>query len=242
MKQRRTYGQDGRIPLLVALLLAVSGVPASTAQPPAPPSGTAGDTAGLPKIRGLDQPLPERNPLDQVRKGAEETEGAIFVQPDQVVVKPPLLKALIQLQAGLSPYALDADSGRGITLERVLKTALANNLTIKISNTDQQSSKWLYYSALGGFLPSLVNAVSYQMISGKFSSPFGLQASVDTADLVIPNTINWTFFQGGGILFTALQNKHLYRASQYALKGTINDVLYEAANLYYQLALNDALL
>jgi outer membrane protein TolC len=197
-------------------------------------------------LRGLGSPLPEpdKHTLDNIRLDAEESSGAIFEQPDQVLVKPPLLKALIQLDNKLSPYGLDANTkpSRPITLAEVEKIALDNNLVVKISHTDQENYHWQYRGALGGFLPSMSNSISYQALTGKYASPFGLLASVDNINLVMPNSGSYYFFQGGKVLYGALQSKHRYKASQFALKGTTNDILYEAAKLYYDLVLNDVLL
>lgn len=201
--------------------------------------GASGQT--LPRIDAHEAGASDPT-LDQIRNQSEETMGTIFVEPDQVKVKAPLLRALIQLNANLSPYQLDADSQTPIDLRDALKTALENNLPLKISKSDQESNKWLFYSSLGGFLPDLVNGLSFQKLSGKFASPFGVVAAVDSPYLVVPNSLSYNFFKGGSILFGALQNKHKYKASRYALKGATNDVLYEVANLYYQLVLNDVLL
>lgn len=196
------------------------------------------------KLRGLEPAVSEAplNALDQILKESEATGGAMFVQPDQVIVKAPVLKALIQLDSKLSPYQLDAESERPFSLRDALVTALDNNLTIKISHSNQESSKWQYYSALGGFLPNLVNGFAYQVIKGKYASPFGVLASISNNYIVIPDNVSYYFFRGGKILFGALQAKHNYRASQFSLKGTTNDILLEAAKLYCDLALNDVLL
>lgn len=49
-------------------------------------------------------------------------------------------------------------------------------------------------------------------------------------------------YQGGKVLFGTLQEKHRLRASRATLKGSVNDVLLETANRYYDLILNEALL
>jgi outer membrane protein len=191
-----------------------------------------------PQLRGLH----EGERPDQIRTEAQETEGALFEGPDTVLVQKPPLKALIQLRVPLSPYQLEGESEQPITLKDVLRLALENNLAIKISHTDQESSRWQYYGSLGGFLPDLDNAISYQGITGSLASPFGVLAPVRSPFLAIPNSLNYYFFQGGKVLFGAIKGKHEYRAAQEGLKGTTNDVLFEATKLYYQLVLNDVLL
>ena len=131
------------------------------------------------------------NQLESIAKSAKETEGALFVKEDEVTVKAPMLKALIELHRGLSPYDLDANGSRSITLREVLVQALGNNLDITISNSDMQSSRWMFISSLGNFLPTIINAVSYQSLSGSFASPFGAVAPVNSAFLTMPSGFAW---------------------------------------------------
>lgn len=198
----------------------------------------------VPQLRGLapDSASPPAGSLDSLRSEAQQTEGALFMDADKVFVKPPVLSALIQLNARLSPYGLDSERQRSVALKDVLTAALDNNLDIKISAAGMEADKWKYFSSLGGFLPTLSNGLNYQTIGGKYASPFGLLTSVSSPDLTIPCVATWNFFQGGSIIYGALQKKHNYRAAQYSLKGTVNDILLDAASLYYQLALNDVLL
>lgn len=189
-----------------------------------------------------NKPADNLIPLDQIKLESEETAGTIFKAADEIEVKAPLLKALIQVQAPISPYQMDADSARSITLRDVLETALSNNLAIKISNANKQTIRWQYMSRMGEFLPELVNSISYQGIRGRYASPFGQAAPANSPYLVIPNTVNYYFFKGGTILFGALKAKHDYKASDWALKGTTNDILLDATKLYYKLVLNNVLL
>lgn len=197
-----------------------------------------------PAPANLKSPMSESEvlPLDQIKLDSEETTGAIFKQSDEIEVKAPLLKALIQVQAPISPYQMDADSARNISLKDVAETALSNNLDIKISNANKQTLRWTYWSRMGEFLPELVNGISYQGIRGNYASPFGQVAPANSPYLVIPNTASFYFFKGGTILFGAMRAKHDYKASDWALKGTTNDVLMDATKLYYQLVLNNVLL
>lgn len=182
------------------------------------------------------------NVLDQIRLESEETAGTIFREPDQVEVKAPLLKALIQTQVPLSPYGLDSDSSRNISLKDVAQAALDGNLAIKVSNADKEMARWRFWSNMGQFLPEIVNGVSYQGIRGNYASPFGQIAPANSPYLVIPNSLNLYLFKGGTILFGAMRAKHDYKAFNWLLKGTTNDVLAETSKLYYQLVLNNVLL
>jgi outer membrane protein TolC len=83
---------------------------------------------------------------------------------------------------------------------------------------------------------------NYQTISGQSASPFGLMSYVRTPYMTVPTGLNWTFYNGGANIYTAVQAKHTYKASAQDLKRDINDLLMEGAMLYYQLVLQDVLL
>jgi OMF family outer membrane factor len=218
---------------LLSLTLALGfAMPAHAADPMQGQASTA-------EVNGA--PVPNRA-LDQLRTEAAETAGALFVDEDKVIVKPPVLKALITLNRSLSPYALDARGAQTIGLPDVLRDVIAKNLDIKISNTDVQTSKWMYYGALGRFLPDLSNGMTLQGLHGHYASPFGLLSKIKTPYISFPTGMQWNFFQGGTVLFGALQNKHLYRAAQFEYSRTSNDMMLDATDLYYKLVLNDILL
>jgi OMF family outer membrane factor len=206
----------------------------------APPSTENEATQLRPAISNEKQPV--TNKLEDIAREAEETEGALFVKDDQVVVKAPMLKALIQLHRGMSPYDLDADGSRQVSLHDVLTEVLQNNLDIKISTADYQSSKWLFRSSLGAFLPDLDNSFSYQTISGRYNSPFGLSSPIGSPYMVIPSLISWTFFGGGANIFNARKTWHEYKAKKSGYDKYVNDVLTDATRLYYDLVLQDVLL
>jgi outer membrane factor, OMF family len=182
------------------------------------------------------------NQLDSIAREAQETEGALFVKPDELKVKAPLLKALIELHNGLSPYQLDAEGSRVITLRGVLLQALSNNLDIKISNSDMQTDRWQFIGSFGNFLPTIQNQVNYQSLSGSFASPFGTLSPVNSAFLTIPSGLQWTLFSGGANYYTTRRTKHEFNAGRFDLQRTTNDILLDGARLYYDLVLQDVLL
>ncbi len=49
-------------------------------------------------------------------------------------------------------------------------------------------------------------------------------------------------FEGGAIIFTARQQRHNFSASKYAFKGTVNDILLDSADHYYNLVRQDVFL
>jgi outer membrane protein len=207
------------------------------------PAGIGENTAEeLPKLRGLG---PEneaaRETIDSLANEVTNTSGSIFVDAEKVFVKPPVLKSLITLSEG-SPLSIDAEQSIDITLREVLNSALSNNLPIKISQTATQEKKWNYVQALSGFLPSLTNDISYQRLDGNYVSPAGLAIGIHNPYLTMASGFQQYLFKGGGILYTAKQNQARYRASKFELSGTINDMLLESAERYYDLVRNDVLL
>lgn len=190
----------------------------------------------------LPDPQPELNFIRDTVVKAEESEGSMFITPDEVAVKTPLLKALVQLHNDLSPYQLDATRSRPVSLRDILQQALGQNLTIKISQADLETSKWIFRSSLGNFLPTLTNQLSYQRISGNYASPFGLLASVNSPYLTVPNGLTWTFFSGGLNYYTAKQTLHKSRSAKFLTAATTNDIIMEATRLYYQLLQQDIVL
>lgn len=211
-----------------------------------------------PPLRGpVDQAMPTPQPLkgpppaatqqakEQLDEIVEETiksAGAMFQDPEKVFVKAPLLTALIRLDDRLSPYQLDSTGtgSRSVNLHDMVNAALTGNLTIRISQQQSESAKWLYYGSVGGFLPNLINEFSYQGIDGQYISPAGLALPIKNYYINMPAAFQWYLYKGGGPRYTFLQNKHKYKASQWALKGDTNDVLLETAKLYYKLVLEDA--
>lgn len=197
----------------------------------------------LPKLRGLE---PEndaaRNSIEDLAREVTDSTGSIFIDPEKVMVKPPVLKTLITLNESMSPLNLDADANLDINLRDVLKTSLRNNLPIQVSQTVVQKQKWEYIGALSGFLPSLTNTVDFQALHGNYVSPAGLAIGIKNPYFTSGSGFQQYLFKGGGILFTAKQHQANYRAAKYALKGTVNDMLLDTTSAYYDLVRNDVLL
>ena len=197
----------------------------------------------LPKLRGIEPENKEKlTTLDDLAHEVTKSAGSIFVDEDNVFVKPPLLTSLITLNETVDPYALDALSGRPVGLRDVLMQSLRENLPIKISQSDMMKEKWIYYGALSQFLPSLTNALGYQGIKGNYVSPAGLSIPISNPYFTTASGFNQYLFKGGAILHTALEDKHAYKASRYQLRGTINDILLDTAAHYYDLVRADVLL
>jgi outer membrane protein TolC len=199
---------------------------------------------GMPRLRGLGpDDKAARAYLESVADEATKSSGGIFVDQDNVFVKPPMLSALISLNQKLSPLELDAYTlGDKISLRDVLKSALINNLPIKISGTTSQVARWQYYNALTNFLPSITNGVAMQGLRGNYVSPAGLYIPIRNPYFTSINSFTQPIFEGGAIIFTARQQRHNYSASKYAFKGTVNDILSDSADHYYNLVKQDVFL
>jgi outer membrane protein len=183
--------------------------------------------------------------LDELKSVADESTantGAIFVQPDEINMKAPLLKAMVALDQKMSPYSLDALSSTPVTLHDVLESTLLRNLPIKISNQDAYTNLWKLRGTYAGFLPNLSQSVEYEGIKGTYVTPVGAAVPISNPYLSMTSQFTWYLFKGGAIVHTMLGARDTYRASQYALNTSINDALLDTTKAYYNLVLNDVLL
>lgn len=187
--------------------------------------------------------IESKQKLDEIVDETLRSTGAMFKDPEQIITAPPLLSAMISLDRQLpSPYELDAGTTRQINLRDTVMTARANNLVIKIVQEESEEKRGQNISSIGGFLPNLINEFTLQGLTGQYISPAGAALPINNYYITMPATIQQYVYQGGKVLHTYLQTKHTYRASQYQLKGSTNDVLLDASKLYYELVQNDALL
>lgn len=177
--------------------------------------------------------------LDTIVEDSIKSMGSMFVDPEQVIVKPPMLTALITLNEKLNPYSIESSGSRAISLSDVLNAAYGQNLNIKIASTTAEQKRWLMFSSVGGFLPTLSNEVTYQGITGNYISPAGANIPIQNYYLNTNSGFSQNLYRGGSVIHTYLQNKHNYKAAQHAIKLATNDELYETAKQYYDLALNE---
>ena len=188
-------------------------------------------------------PNPANNTQDELSAFDKlEDKETVLVNPEKIIVKPPMLKALIKLEQPVSPLHVDADSHKDITLGDVLKTALRNNLDIKISEDMTEYSKWRVFEHYASFLPDVANTFSLQALRGLVASPAGAIINLNSPYITQGSAFNWNLFQGGSRIYNTIRARHLRKASQAKLQGTVNDVLLQATQLYYNLVEQDALL
>ena len=184
-----------------------------------------------------------RGPMQLVPDEQSEVErfGSIDVMK-------PKLQALVSITKSLDPYGLDSSASRPISLEEVLKTAVAQNLDIKIRKEDVSSKSWSLLSSYGGFLPNINLGYRYQYLKGKLNVPFlggganGGGARINTPFIFTNAGFTYNAYQGGKVLFTALQSRNYLHASRFHQKATLSDTLVDATRRYLNLLLNEALL
>jgi outer membrane protein len=207
-------------------------------------SGTTPVHQDIPELRGLGQnTAAERKEIEELADQATLTEGAMFVTPEKVLVKKPVLTALISLDRELpSGYTLEALDSKDIGLRETLAVARQSNLEIKIDVADVDSKKWQYIGSIGGFLPSFSNDYQMQALNGQYVSASGLTLPIKNLYLTSSNSFQQYLYKGGSILHTYLQSRHKYSATKYGLNRTMADVLTEAATDYHNLVLADVLL
>lgn len=165
----------------------------------------------------------------------------------QIELQSPKLKALISITKSMDPLRLDASGSRIVSLRDVLQLALSQNLDIKIRQADVNSKSWTLFSSYGNFLPSVQMGYRYQYLQGTLNTPLPGSGSAGgskiNAPFIITNAgFSYYGYQGGKVLFTALQNRNYLHASRFQQKATLSDTLFEATRRYLNLVLAEALL
>lgn len=209
---------------------------------PLPPN-----TQGLPTPKSISAPETPAakmasDKLDKLVEDTIQSMGALFVDPDKVIVQPPMLTALITLDDRMSPYQLDGAGTRSITLNDVASSAVGQNLDIKVIGSISDIRRWNMWEKAGAFLPNILNESTYQGFTGNYASPGGIALRLQNYFWNPTSEFQWYLYRGGGVLHTYLQKRHDWKASKWASSFTTNDVLLNAVKEYYQLAENDVLL
>lgn len=164
---------------------------------------------------------------------------------EAISLNKPELKALVTIRADLGPYGLECGSSRTITLPDALRVTVDRNLDITLSALNKSVSKCKYLGSLGAFLPDVSAGYTYQHLNGRLNIPLGGQTGatkMDTPFIITSAGFRYYGYRGGAVLFTALQNRNLYRAAGHTERATISDALLETTRRYYDLLLNEMLL
>ena len=154
---------------------------------------------------------------------------------------PPVDK-LLPISSKLPPIKLEASYTAPISLRDALTYALENNLAIGISRAQMQAQKWTFYGALGRFLPNVIMNYDQRLLAGSTLIGGIIPATFHTPN--VSTSAGWLYpgFQGGRVVFGALSNLNTYKATKYGLKGSINDVLLQVSQFYYEVMRQEALL
>ena len=204
-------------------------------------------------------PLPKKSIQfsDSLLSKSDDDGHSIFRQ-NALVLESPKLSGFINIQTNLNPLHLDASSVQSANLRELLTLAVENNLAIAISRNRIKAQNYRFLAALGGFLPDLSLSDRQYWLNGRVGIPLngGLNSifggsnnglNPKTLRLTGPITLasagfDYHVYQGGRILFTALQNKHELQAARANFHADYSDTLLEVSRRYYQLVLAETLL
>jgi outer membrane protein TolC len=239
--------------------LAQSSQPSTPAPTAAPAQGPApGTTGGAPDpmvVPGgpsaeqltapgaLDQrTLPSDEANEAARAGAESSDGAeSLLTPEErarekvIPLTPVPTQSMIPIGEGrLPPIKLEASYNQPVGVREALQIALENSLPIKIAREGWNSNRFLFYSALGRFLPDLNQVFRAQRLY-----PDG---GATTTTRTFSTTVRFPVFQGGRVMYGAMVNYHRMKGAQFAYLASVNDALLNVYSLYNQLLLNQVLL
>ena len=215
--------------------------------PPATEPSLISPEAMPPGASKLPQPVELRPKQPEVGKefAPEPDEEKIFDE-NTILIRPPQLQALITINESLNPLGLDAENSATISLRDALKESLVQNLDIGISGMNEGSQKWDYVNSLTKFLPDALTSYNWQYLRGRINLPPGLGvrdlARLSTPFIITTAGFRYYGYQGGKVVFGALQSKHNYKAAKMAKKATISDVLQDVSRKYYDLLLSQAIL
>jgi outer membrane protein TolC len=183
-------------------------------------------------LRGLEANKPDR--LTAQTDNAEE-----------IKVSTPSLQALISVNSNLNPLLLDAQSQEAISLAKAADLAIKQNLDLSIANYNERSKHAALYSNYGKFLPDIKLAYQWNYLKGKANVPFGSALeplSFNNPFILTSAGFKYYGYRGGSVLFGTAQAKNNLKAASFQKKATLADTLQQAAKLYYDLVLQEALL
>ncbi|MBK9278464.1 MAG: TolC family protein [Candidatus Obscuribacter sp.] len=153
----------------------------------------------------------------------------------QVQIAPVPISELLPIGGGkLPPIQLEASFNEPVSLKRVLEITLENSLPIRISQAGFESQRYLYYGALGRFVPDLILTYRGQRVDTPTAAPNTI--------FTTSTTVRYPVFQGGRIMYGAQAALYRSRAAKNAYSASVNDALLDAYKSYYNLLLNQTLL
>jgi outer membrane protein TolC len=165
-----------------------------------------------------------------------------FLQAEAIDLRLPMPDQMISLGGKLPPIRLEARYTRPISLSDCVDYALDHNLPIRIQSSEADSRKWLFYGAVGRFLPDIFLNYRQEYLRGSRLVGGIIPVQFNTPNVTTQAGFNFYGFRGGAVLFGALSNMHVYRAAKQQLFSTTNDSLLDVTRGYYQMVRNEALL
>jgi outer membrane protein TolC len=165
-----------------------------------------------------------------------------YLVGEAIQLQTPLPSMLMPLGAKLPPIRLEASYTEPISLKDVLLYAVDNNLAIRISKTNVESTRWQAIGAYGGFAPNILMNYQSQYLQGISVIGGVIPAEFKTPNVSTSAGLQYFGFQGGRVLFNSLASYHTFKAAKHAYQGSINDVLLNSSIGYFNLLRNQALL
>ncbi|MFH0702574.1 MAG: TolC family protein [bacterium] len=122
-----------------------------------------------------------------------------------------------------------------VTFEQSLKTALENNFSVKITTSQKERDKWLYYNSISDFLPDVSFNYIHSRLGGIFliESAFPVKLSETNVDTGF--VAQWEGFTGFRRYFDLKASQYVYDSSKKRLDLTKEQVLLLVARQYYTL-------
>jgi len=165
-----------------------------------------------------------------------------FLQAEAIELRIPMPEEMIPLGGKLPPIRLEARYTRPISLNDCVDYALDHNLAIRIQASETDSRKWLYYGALGRYLPDIFLNYRQEYLKGSRLIGGIIPVNFNTPNVTTTAGFNFYGFRGGAVTFGALSNLHTYKAAKQQLYSTVNDSLLDVTRSYYLMVRNEALL
>ncbi len=202
-------------------------------------ASTVNQSPALAQSGATDYPAGPPEPAFPLNVGPDKADTRMAEESE---LKLPTSAQLMPLAKGMPTIRLEAVYNQPVTLKDVVNFASLHNLAIGISQEQMKSQKWLLIGALGRFLPHSELSFRDQFQAG--STLIGGIIPSSFANPFVTATAGFRYFgfQGGAVVFGALQQKHNYLASKASLGATINDTLNTVAKQYYDLVRAQAFL
>lgn len=151
-----------------------------------------------------------------------------------------LLPKLVPLSKRRPSPNMEFRTIKKLDVSQAMQLTLNQNLPIAISNQSLNVSKWNYAGALGGFAPTATLDLQTNGARRYTATLPRLPVNADTTQLSA--RVDYGLFQGGKVLFSAINTHELFLAQKGSFAATRNDNLNQAVINYYNLLASQAIL